>query len=83
MINMPPMHHREACRGTGPGGEGFMSALRFTCPEQHREFESGIEIDPRTFRKCRDHRIEVHCPFCDAAHEFQVAEGRIDELRVA
>jgi hypothetical protein len=60
-----------------------MSALRFVCPVQRREIDSGIEIDARTFQKIREQRVEVHCPLCETAHEFRVVHGRLDELHVA
>lgn len=60
-----------------------MTTLRFVCPEHIKEIDSGIETDPRSFQQCRDNRVELLCPHCNRLHEFRVAEGRIDQLRVA
>lgn len=60
-----------------------MSSLRFVCPNRNAMIHSGVEIDPKSFTKCREERVALRCPLCNEVHEFQVAEGQIDELRIA
>jgi hypothetical protein len=60
-----------------------MSALRFACPDDGTEFDTGIEIDRDTFEKCRDNRVQLLCPRCNHLHEFRVGDGSIADLRVA
>jgi hypothetical protein len=60
-----------------------MSALRFECPRDGTEIDSGINIDAESFKRVRDHRVELFCPYCKVMHQFRAEEGRINDLRVA
>ena len=60
-----------------------MAVLSFVCPEHNVEINSNIETDPRTFRKCREIRIKLYCPFCGIKHADLMAEGCVVGQRVA
>lgn len=57
--------------------------LRFVCPTHMKEIDSGIVADLQSFNKCRENGVELLCPHCNELHQFKVAEGHIDVLRVA
>ena len=59
-----------------------MSTLHFFCSSQQRDIDSGIDVDPKTYRQTRLNIVHVDCPWCAKTHRFLVADGRRRALYV-
>jgi hypothetical protein len=52
-------------------------ALVFRCPMTQHDFESGVEMDRRTFLRIGKLNLRLRCPACRHFHEFKVAHGSL------
>jgi hypothetical protein len=60
-----------------------MGQLTFRCPGTGRAVASGVDTDDSTLRVVRPVTIRLTCPFCTQEHAWPIAEGFIDQPRVA
>ncbi len=60
-----------------------MNPLLFRCPKTLQPIEAGIDVYVPALRNVQPVTIRLLCPFCGNAHEWKVADGFLDEPRVA
>jgi hypothetical protein len=68
-----------------------MGALITTCPATGRRIETGIETDRDSMVMTPEFVVTIHCPHCDANHDFskhdifvcELVDGVVQYLRAA
>ena len=60
-----------------------MGILIFTCPKTGQEIDTGVETHLYNFDRTRFFSLRVRCPNCKQTHQCSVADGRIDDSRLA
>ena len=58
-----------------------MGSLIFSCPKSWQVIEPGIETDEKTLQRLKGRSFSVDCPHCHTAHELNVADGHLFEMR--
>lgn len=57
--------------------------LRFYCPTEGKQFDTGIHMDGETYARQRLRIIAVQCPHCERKHRFLVADAEFRAEEVA
>jgi hypothetical protein len=50
--------------------------LQFHCPTERKDFDSGIWLDPDTYRRKRLSIVAADCPHCGRKHRYLLADAQ-------